>query len=181
MIIREKYLKEIKPFYDSDLIKIITGIRRCGKSVILKTIYDEINKNSSNTIYLDFEDAGDLKKAGTLELLLNYIDKNRKDGKCYIFLDEVQNIKDWAIAVRTLRLHNNSVFISGSNSKLLSKEFATELSGRYVSFRIRPFVYKEIIEYSKEIGRKFNITDYLIWGGFPKRFDMEMKNQLLDI
>lgn len=66
MIIREKYLKEIRPFYDSDLIKIITGIRRCGKSVILKTIYDEINKNSSNTIYLDFEDAGDLKKAGTL-------------------------------------------------------------------------------------------------------------------
>lgn len=173
MIIREKYLKEIRPFYDSDLIKIITGIRRCGKSVILKTIHDEINKNSSNTIYLDFEDAGDLKKAGTLELLLNYIDKNRKDGKCYIFLDEVQDIKDWAIAVRTLRLHNNSVFISGSNSKLLSKEFATELSGRYVSFRIRPFVYKEIIEYSKEIGRKFNITDYLIWGGFPKRFDME--------
>ncbi len=173
MIIREKYLKEIRPFYDSDLVKIITGIRRCGKSVILKTIYEEINKKSSNTLYLDLEDAEDLRKAGTVDSLLNYVKQNRKDGMCYIFLDEVQNIKDWALAVRTLRLHNNSVFISGSNSKLLSKEFATELSGRYVSFRIRPFVYKEIVEYSKEIGRNFNTIDYLIWGGFPKRFDME--------
>lgn len=172
MIIREKYLKEIRPFYDSDLVKIITGIRRCGKSVILKTIFDEINKKTSNTIYLDFEDVIDLKKAGSVELLIKYVEQNRKDGKCYIFLDEVQNIKDWAIAIRTLRLHNNSVFISGSNSKLLSKEFATELSGRYVSFRIRPFVYKEIIEYSKETKRNISIIDYLIWGGFPKRFDM---------
>ena len=172
MIVREKYLKEIRPFYDSDLVKIITGIRRCGKSVILKTIFDEINKKTSNTIYLDFEDVIDLKKAGSVELLIKYVEQNRKDGKCYIFLDEVQNIKDWAIAIRTLRLHNNSVFISGSNFKLLSKEFATELSGRYVSFRIRPFVYKEIIEYSKETKRNISIIDYLIWGGFPKRFDM---------
>lgn len=173
MIIREKYLEQIRPFYDSDLVKIITGIRRCGKSVILKTIYDEINQITSNTIYLDFEDAAVLKKAYSADLLLNYVDQNKKDGKCYIFLDEVQNVKDWAIAVRTLRLHNNSVFISGSNSKLLSKEFATELSGRYISFRVRPFVYKEIVEYSNQIGRNFNVTDYLIWGGFPKRFDME--------
>ena len=173
MIIREKYLEQIRPFYDSDLVKIITGIRRCGKSVILKTIYDEINRITSNTIYLDFEDAAVLKKAYSADLLLNYVEQNKKDGKCYIFLDEVQNVKDWAIAVRTLRLHNNSVFISGSNSKLLSKEFATELSGRYISFRIRPFVYKEIVKYSNQIGKNFNVTDYLIWGGFPKRFDME--------
>lgn len=173
MIIREKYLKEIRPFYDSDLVKIITGIRRCGKSVILKTIFDEISENTSNTIYLDFEDALVFKKLGSVDLILDYVEKNRKEGKCYIFLDEIQNIKNWPLAVKTLRLHNNSVFISGSNSKLLSKEFATELSGRYVSFRIRPFVYKEIVEYSKEIGRNFDETDYLIWGGFPKRFDME--------
>lgn len=173
MIIREKYLEQIRPFYDSDLVKIITGIRRCGKSVILKTIYDEINRITSNTIYLDFEDAAVLKKAYSADLLLNYVEQNKKNGKCYIFLDEVQNVKDWAIAVRTLRLHNNSVFISGSNSKLLSKEFATELSGRYISFRIRPFVYKEIVKYSNQIGKTFNVTDYLIWGGFPKRFDME--------
>ena len=172
MIVREKYLKEIRPFYDSDLVKIITGIRRCGKSVILKTIYDEISRNTPNTIFLDFEDANDLKRAGTVDKLLDYIDKTKKGGKCYIFLDEIQNIKDWAIAVRTLRLYDNSVFISGSNSKLLSKEFATELSGRYVSFRIRPFVYKEIVIYAKELNKEVSPLDYLIWGGFPKRFDM---------
>lgn len=177
MIIREKYLQEIRPFYDSDLVKIITGIRRCGKSVILRTIFDEISSISSNTIYLDLEDAKVLSKVKTVDKLLDYIEKNKKEEKCYIFLDEIQNIKDWAVAVRTLRLHNNSVFISGSNSKLLSKEFATELSGRYVSFRIRPFVYKEIQEYAKEIGKSFDVTDYLIWGGFPKRFDMKSEEE----
>lgn len=179
MIIRDKYLREIRPFYDSDLIKIITGIRRCGKSVILKTIYDEINQESNNTIYIDFEDAVVLKKIGTVDKLNTYIENNKKSGKCYIFLDEIQNVKDWAIAVRTLRLHNNSVFISGSNSKLLSKEFATELSGRYVSFRIRPFVYKEILAYGEEIGRSFDLTNYLIWGGFPKRFDMSSEKETI--
>ena len=172
MIIREKYLEKIRPFYESDLVKIITGIRRSGKSIILKTIYNEISTKTNNVIFLDFEDANDLKKAGSVELLLDYVKDNMKDGKCYIFLDEVQNINNWALAIRTLRLYNNSVFISGSNSKLLSTEFATELSGRYVSFRIRPFIYKEILAYAKQIGRTFSITDYLIWGGFPKRLDM---------
>lgn len=169
MIKREKYLKEIRPFYDSDLIKIITGIRRCGKSVILQQIYDEIKKETSNIIYLDFEDAITYKKIGSVDKLLRYVDKNRNEGLCYIFLDEVQNIKNWASAVKTLRLHNNSVFISGSNSKLLSSEFATELSGRYVSFRIRPFVYSELLQYSEETGKNVSLVDYLVWGGFPNR------------
>ena len=72
-----------------------------------------------------------------------------------------------------MRLYNNSLFITGSNSKLLSGEFTKELAGRYVSFRVRPFVYKEIVEYSKELGRETSITDYLVWGGFPKRFEFE--------
>ena len=79
----------------------------------------------------------------------------------------MQEIDNWQKACKTLRLHNNSVFISGSNSKILSREF----SGRYVSFRVRPFVYKEILEYSKELGIEASIMDYLIWGGFPKRFE----------
>ena len=75
------------------------------------------------------------------------MEKNRKKGKCYIFLDEIQTLEGWQEACKTLRLDNNSVFITGSNSKLLSKEFTKELSGRYVAFRVRPFVYKEIIKY----------------------------------
>lgn len=151
MIVRERYLKDIRPFYDSDLVKIITGIRRCGKSVILKTIHDEINKKSSNILYLDFEDVEDLKKAGSVDLLLDYVKQNRKDGICYIFLDEIQNMKDWALAVRTLRLHNNSVFISGSNSKLLSKEFATELSGRYYLLESDHLYIKRLLNIQKRL------------------------------
>ena len=90
---------------------------------------------------------------------------------CYVFLDEVQRVSGWAGACRTLRIRNCSVFISGSNSKLLSREFTKELSGRYVPFRIRPFVYRELAEYGKELGKEISLIDYIIWGGFPKRIE----------
>lgn len=173
MILREHYIKSIRDFYDSDLIKIITGIRRCGKSVILEQVKEEIKEKTDNIISLSFEDKRVLTNIYNSELLIDYIDKNRKDGKCYIFLDEVQMVKDWQEACKTLRLDNNSVFITGSNSKLLSREFTKELSGRYVAFRIRPFVYKEILEYTKELNKECSVTDYLIWGGFPKRFEFD--------
>ena len=170
MIIRERYLKVIREFYDSDLVKVITGVRRCGKSVILETIIDEIKEKSDNIIYLNLEKTTDFNKASNVEELVNYVKKNRKEGKCYCFFDEIQEIENWQVAVKDLRLDNCSIFVTGSNSKLLSSEFLTLLSGRFVSFRIRPFVYKEIIEYSKELGIKVGVTDYLIWGGFPGRF-----------
>lgn len=90
-------------------------------------------------------------------------------------MDELQVIDDWTEACKTLRLENCSLFITGSNSKLLSSEFAKQLSGRFVAFRVRPFVYKEIIEYSKELGFEATIMDYLIYGGFPNRFEFRTK------
>ncbi len=171
MINREHYIKNIREFYDSDLIKIITGIRRCGKSVILTQVIEEIKQKTDNILYLNFENKKIKNNIYNADKLIEYIDQNRKSGKCYIFLDEIQEIDKWAEACKTLRLYDNSVFITGSNSKLLSKEFTKELSGRYVSFHIRPFVYKEILEYSKELNKDCSITDYLIWGGFPKRFE----------
>ena len=167
MIKREHYLKSIRPFYDSDLIKIITGIRRSGKSVILDQVINEIKEKTDNFIYLNFEDKKIKDKINNGDLLIEYVENNRKEGKCYVFLDEVQVIDDWSSAVKTLRLHNNSVFVTGSNSK----EFTKELSGRYVSFQVRPFVYKEIKEYAKELNIEVPIIDYIVWGGFPKRFE----------
>ena len=167
MVIREHYLKQIRPFYDSDLIKIITGIRRCGKSVILEQVQDEIKAAGKPCLFLDF----DLKPTRNLipdaDALIDYVEKYIDKEKLYVFLDEIQNVNEWNEACRTLRLKNCSVFISGSNSKLLSKEFTKELSGRYISFRIRPFVYKEILEYAEQNGKDYSITDYLVWGGFP--------------
>ncbi len=171
MITREHYIKKIREFYDSDLIKIITGIRRCGKSVILNQVIAEIKKKSKNVIYLNFEDKKTISNINNADKLIDYVESNKKAGKCYVFFDEVQEVSNWYEACKTLRLRDISVFITGSNSKLLSKEFTKELSGRYVSFRIRPFVYKEITEYCKELNRDFSIIDYLIWGGFPKRFE----------
>ena len=173
MIRREHYIEQIREFYDSDLIKIITGIRRCGKSVILEQVMNEIKMKSDNVIYLNFEDKKILNKIGNGEGLLDYVESNRKKGKCYVFLDEIQLLDNYVDAVKTLRLHDNSVFITGSNSKILSKEFTKDFSGRYAKFRIKPFVYKEILEYSKELNKKCNIIDYLVWGGFPKRFEFD--------
>lgn len=171
MIQREHYLEQIRPFYESDLIKIITGIRRCGKSIILQQIKEEIAKTHSNIIALDFEDIGVLNALPDGLSLLSYLDAHRKEGKCYVFLDEIQRVEGWADACKTLRLHDYSVFISGSNSELLSREFTKELSGRYVSFRIRPFVYQELKEYAAELKKEETISDYLVWGGFPKRLE----------
>ena len=171
MIYREHYISQIREFYDSDLIKIITGIRRSGKSVILEQVKDEIKNKTDNIISLNFEDKRILNTIKDGVALIDYVEKNRKEGKCYVFLDEVQMLDDWQNACKTLRLYDMSVFITGSNSKLLSKEFTKELSGRYVAFRIRPFVYREILEYTKELNKECSITDYLIWGGFPKRFE----------
>ena len=171
MIIREKYIAEVRGFYKSDLIKIITGVRRCGKSVILEQIMDEIRSVSGNIVYLDFDDRAVTSSIETWQDIVRYVQEKRTDGLCYVFLDEVQEIEGWPAACRSLRRENCSVFITGSNSKLLSREFTSELSGRYVSFRVRPFVYRELLEYGRELGRDVSVTDYLIWGGFPKRLE----------
>lgn len=167
MIIREHYISQIRPFYESDLIKIITGIRRCGKSVILRQVMKEMEDMGKRCLFLDFDLRPTRKEIPDADALISYVKERLKDDKLYVFLDEIQNIPLWNEAVRTLRLYNTSIFITGSNSKLLSKEFTKELSGRYVSFRIKPFVYREAKEYADQIGREFTISDYLVWGGFP--------------
>jgi predicted AAA+ superfamily ATPase len=176
MLKREHYLQEIRSFYDSDLIKIITGIRRCGKSVILEQIKTELASKTKNIIYLNFEDHAVISKFTNSTALLNYIAHQKKDGRCYVLLDEIQNLPDWSDACKTLRLKDCSVFITGSNSKLLSREFTKKLSGRYVAFRVKPFVFKEIEAYAKLLHKEASISDYLIYGGFPQIFELPDKN-----
>ena len=175
MLKREIYLSRIRGFYDSDLIKILVGIRRCGKSVILKQIMDEIKENGIeenhilyiNFEFVEFEDLKDYKK------LNSYIKEKIKDNKkYYIFLDEIQNVEKFEIIVNSLRasLENISIFITGSNSKLLSNELSTVLSGRYVLFNIYPLTYKEYIELTgKDPKDEENFWDFVKWGGLPNR------------
>ena len=175
MLKREIYLSRIRGFYDSDLVKILVGIRRCGKSVILKQIIDEIKEKGIqedhilyiNFEFVEFEDLKDYKK------LNDYIKEKIKDNKeYYVFLDEIQNVEKFEIVVNSLRasLENISIFITGSNSKLLSNELSTVLSGRYVLFNIYPLTFKEYIELTgKDPKNDENFWDFVKWGGLPNR------------
>lgn len=182
MITREKYIAKIRPFYESDLIKIITGIRRCGKSVILEQVKSELESQGKKIIYLNFEKRAVYDNLYNDKTLLDYIQQKINESpneKWYVFLDEIQTVENWNLACKSLRLENISLFITGSNSKLLSGEFTKELSGRYVSFLIKPFVYKEIAEYAKELNKKITINNYLIYGGFPKRIEFNDEEAMI--
>lgn len=169
MITRTHYINQIRPFFESDLIKVITGIRRCGKSVILSQIAEEYRSKGQAVLYINFESLEYSAAIPDATTLVSYVrERLSPTQKLYVFLDEVQLLDGWNIACRSLRLDNLSLFISGSNSKLLSKEFTKELSGRYVSFCVRPFVYKEICAYASQLGKSYAISDYLLYGGFPK-------------
>ncbi len=179
MISREHYLQQIRPFYESNLVKIVTGIRRCGKSVIMDQIETELRQSGKKTLMLNFEDRSVSALITTVDELIDYISQYLGKEKLYVFLDEVQMIEQWNVACRTLRLKNVSLFITGSNSKLLSKEFTKELSGRYVAFRVRPFVFLEIQEYVKELQHDYSISDYLVFGGFPQAVEFPTKQARL--
>ena len=184
MLKREIYLSRIRGFYDSDLVKILVGIRRCGKSVILKQIIDEIKEKGIqedhilyiNFEYVEFENLKDYKK------LNSYVKEKIKDNeKYYIFLDEIQNVEKFEIVVNSLRasLENISIFITGSNSKLLSNELSTVLSGRYVLFNIYPLTYKEYIELTgKNPKDEENFWDFVKWGGLPNRILRDVVERL---
>ena len=192
MLIREKYLSKIRPFYDVDLIKVIIGIRRCGKSVVLLQIMDELkNKgiNSSQIIYINFEDEDYSFIKNDKDLHEFVKSKIINDEKYYLFFDEIQNVENWEKAINSFKATKNvSIFVTGSNSDLLSGELATHIAGRYVSFNIYPFTFKEVCELKEiknreEIDRAFE--DYIKWGGMPQRFvltdEAQTKTYLSDI
>ena len=189
MLLREYYLSKIRGFYDSDLIKILVGIRRCGKSVILNQIIEELKKNRKideehiifiNFEFIEFEELLDYKK------LNKYIKDKIKDDKIYyLFLDEIQNVDNFEKVVNSLRaqIKNISIFLTGSNSKMLSDELSSVLSGRYVLFNINPLSYKEYVSLTKKDGNDLNtFWDYAKWGGLPNRCEftneIDIKNYL---
>jgi predicted AAA+ superfamily ATPase len=154
MIVREQYLERIRPFYDSEMIKVITGIRRCGKSTIMKQIIDELTNRGipgNYIIYINFEDYK-YRNIRTPDALYEYIEVQIKDDeKYYLLIDEIQNVDEFELVINSFRAtHNISIFITGSNSKLLSGELASHLSGRTISFRIMPFNFKEYCLFHKE-------------------------------
>ncbi|MBR1918640.1 MAG: ATP-binding protein [Spirochaetales bacterium] len=181
---REDYLKKIRGFYhDTDLIKVITGVRRCGKSCLMETIERELRESGipeSNIIYLNLDKRG-FRFIKTADQLDELIQKNSDaDGVKYLFIDEVQNVKGFEEVVNGYREEEEySIFLTGSNSYLLSGELMTKLTGRYLEFEIQTLSFREYLGMKAFLGKsvKTDLTAefdmYILDGGFPKALQYE--------
>lgn len=182
MILRKAYLDQIIPLIDKDIIKVLTGVRRSGKTVLLQQIQDYLlqhGRDKHNIVYISFESKTNahLKNSDVLYSFL--LDAGKKtDGKTYIFLDEIQTVPAWEEVVSSLLVDLDcDIYITGSNSKLLSGELATLIAGRYIRIRVYPFTLSEAKEITQQndtfVSDDALFSDYLRYGGLPLRFSLE--------
>ena len=175
---RENYLNKIRGFYNDDMIKVISGIRRCGKSFFLKSIIGELLENGINEkdiIYIELDKKGykDIKTSKQLEKVID--EKIIDDDFKYLFIDEIQNIKDFEALINSYREEGNiSIFITGSNSYLLSGELVTKLTGRFIEIEMMTLSFYEYVDMKRFLNKNVNENIYLEFeeyirnGGFPK-------------
>lgn len=179
---REKYLNKIRPFYDSDIIKVITGIRRCGKSFILRSIMNELLERGieeKQIIYIPLDRRGykNIKTPEELELKIESM--LGKEDKYYLFIDEVQNVFGFESVVHAYAEEGYSIFITGSNSYLLSDEISTKLTGRYLNFEVFTLDFSEYLDmksfFKKDINQDLYLEfeEYVVNGGFPKTLEFD--------
>lgn len=182
IFMREEYLNKIRGFYHSDIIKVVTGIRRCGKSFFLLSVIKDlkangISENDIISINLDKRGFKSIKTADKLEEVIDgYIIDNEKK---YIFIDEIQNVKGFEEVINAYREDGHSIFITGSNSYLLSGELMTKLTGRYVEIEMFTLTFHEYLEMKKFMGKVVSqnvveeFTAYIRDGGFPKSLEFD--------
>ena len=185
---REKYLEKIRPFYGTtDLIKVITGVRRCGKSTLLLCIAKELRQqgvDDDHIVFIDL-DAREFRNITTPDALEKIIDERTpKEGKVYLFIDEIQNVKKFEPLINGYRVENRfSLFLTGSNSYLLSGELVTKLTGRYIEFEMFPLTYdeyedmKDFYGIKKESDAVLEFNHYLQEGGFPRLLFLESDSE----
>ena len=183
---RENYLRKIRGFYhDDEIIKVITGVRRCGKSCLMQTVAQELVESgisSASIVYLDL-DSRKLRKVKTadeLEAAIDSASAGAPDGLKYLFIDEVQNVRGYEEVVNAFRTDGGwSIFITGSNSYLLSGELMTKLTGRYIEFEMQTLTFKEYEDMKVFLGKSVNpnpvveLDAYILEGGFPKALGYE--------
>ena len=182
MIKRKFYLEKIVKLIDTEDIKVITGVRRCGKTVLLKQIIDELENRgiaSENIIYMSFESSKykNIRNDNDLDEFI-FSKTNNLNGKIYLLFDEIQKVKNWEVSLNSYRVDLEcDIYITGSNSQLLSGELATLISGRYISINMLPFSFKELIQYYDEMHEKIDeiklFEQYLSYGGFPGLLNYE--------
>lgn len=174
MIYRPMYVDRIMKYADAPFVKILTGVRRCGKSTILKMIIKELKKRDipEERILSYRFDSMEYEDMTAKEMFTEIKGKLSSDGKTYIFLDEVQEIKHWEKTVNSLASdYNVDIYVTGSNSRMMSSEIATYLTGRYIAFRIYTLSFAEYIDFKKEFSTvtdtKSELAEYIRLGGFP--------------
>lgn len=182
MIKRKFYLEKIVKLIDTEDIKVITGVRRCGKTVLLKQIIDELENRgiaSENIIYMSFESSKykNIRNDDDLDEFI-FSKTNNLNGKIYLLFDEIQKVKNWEVSLNSYRVDLEcDIYITGSNSQLLSGELATLISGRYISINMLPFSFKELIQYHDEMHENIDeiklFEQYLSYGGFPGLLNYE--------
>lgn len=182
MIKRKFYLEKIVKLIDTEDIKVITGVRRCGKTVLLKQIIDELENRgiaSENIIYMSFESSKykNIRNDDDLDEFI-FSKTNNLNGKIYLLFDEIQKVKNWEVSLNSYRVDLEcDIYITGSNSQLLSGELATLISGRYISINMLPFSFKELIQYYDEMHENIDeiklFEQYLSYGGFPGLLNYE--------
>lgn len=182
MIKRKFYLEKIVKLIDTEDIKVITGVRRCGKTVLLKQIIDELENRgiaSENIIYISFESSKykNIRNDNDLDEFI-FSKTNNLNGKIYLLFDEIQKVKNWEVSLNSYRVDLEcDIYITGSNSQLLSGELATLISGRYISINMLPFSFKELIQYHDEMHENIDeiklFEQYLSYGGFPGLLNYE--------
>lgn len=175
MVYRNLYMEKILPFIDTPFVKILTGVRRCGKSTILLMLKEEllkrgIEKNQILFFRLDSLEYEEIKTASAMYKKIK--ERLIPDKRTYLFLDEIQEIESWEKMVNSLMIdYNVDIYVTGSNSRMMSSEISTYLTGRYVSFRIYPLNFSEYLEfrnmYSQADDTKTELVRYIRYGGFP--------------
>jgi len=166
---RAYYLQKIEGFINTNLIKVIVGQRRVGKSFMLLQLMDSIQERfSANIIYINKENY-DFRAITNHDSLIAYVEKHRsKEDKNYLFIDEIQEIENFEIAIRHFALFDDfDIYCTGSNANLLSGELATLLSGRYVEINILPLTYSEFLDFNEVENSPESLKNYLLWGGLP--------------
>ncbi|MBM3186545.1 MAG: ATP-binding protein [Bacteroidetes bacterium] len=166
---RKYYIQKIRGFINTNLIKVIVGQRRVGKSFILFQLMDYIEENfSANIIYINKENF-EFKNLTDAEKLVEYVESKRSiEDKNYLFIDEIQEIEDFQIAIRHFALFPDfDIYCTGSNATILSGELATLLSGRYVEINISPLTYGEFLNFNRLEDSNEAIRNYILWGGLP--------------
>jgi len=182
IIIRKEYLNKITPFVNKQLIKVLTGQRRVGKSYILKQTIQHIQEanNKAHIIYIDKENLDFSHIKSSIELN-DYVKVNTKQGvKNYIFIDEIQEITNFEVALRSLLLDDTyDIYCTGSNANMLSGEISTYLSGRYIEIEIYSLSYSEFLQFHKLENNDEALKSYLRYGGLPYLKHLELKDEIV--